>query len=75
MPSGFTTTVPLVGSVVLVHTLPPSALGVSLPSRLPLTGTSFGVVVLSSTATGTAVAATVMVTVAVLLSPSLSVMV
>ena len=66
---------PLVGSVVLVHTLPPSGLGVSLPARLPLTGLSLGVVVLSLTATGTPLSPTLMVTVAVLLSPSLSVMV
>ena len=76
MPSGFTTTVPLVGSVVLVHTLPPSGLGVSLPARLPLTGLSLGVVVLSLTATGTTFTGrTVSVTVAVLLSPLASVMV
>ena len=80
MPSGFTTTVPLVGSVVLLHTLPPSVLGLSLPVRLPLIGTFLGVEALSFTATGTSLGGvtggcTVIVTVAVLLSPSLSVIV
>ena len=71
-----TTTVPWLGLVVLVHTLPPSALGVSLPASEPLMGVSLGVVTLSATATGTSfTGAIVRVTVAVLLSPSRSVMV
>ena len=76
MPSGFTTTVPWLGSVVLLHTLPPSGLGMSLLARLPETGLSLGVVVLSGVATGTSFTGrTVSVTVAVLLSPLASVMV
>ena len=71
MPSALTTTTPCAGSVVLLQTLPPSPLGVSLVARLPLNGVSSTGAKLSATATGASLAgATVSVTVAVLALPS-----
>ena len=76
-----TTTVPCDGSVVLVHTLPPSLLGISLPFRVLESDVSSFKVNPSSTATGTALGEAgvtpliVMVIFAVDVSPSLSVMV
>ena len=76
MPSAFTVAVPLVAAVASAQTLPPSPLRVSFVARLPSTGVSSAVVKLSSTATGaSSTALTVMVTVAVELSPSASVIV
>ena len=71
---------PIATLVALPIVLPPSVLGLSLPARLPLMGSSLRPGTLSSTATGTSLGGvtggcTVIVTVAVLLSPSLSVMV
>ena len=76
MPSAFTTAVPLLAAVASAQVLPPSPLRVSLLPRLPETGVSSSVVALSSTATGrSSTLLTVIVTVAVELSPSASVIV
>ena len=75
-PVALTVTVPLDAGVASVQTLPPSPDGVSLPLKLPLIGVSSVAAMVSATATGTSfTAATLMVTVAVEVLPSISVMV
>ncbi len=65
--------VPLAGWVNTLHTLPPSALGVSLLQMLITMGVFFCVVALSSNATGLSLMSTMKLQVAVLPAASVTV--